>query len=35
MKNIVAKHAGKFNRSVVQKDRKNTYSRKSKHNTQY
>lgn len=31
MKNPVAKYAKQFNRAVVQKDRKNTYQRKSKH----
>lgn len=31
MNNLVAKHAGKYNKSSVQKDRKNTYARKPKH----
>lgn len=31
MKNLVAKHARTFNKSSVQKDRKNTYARKPKH----
>jgi hypothetical protein len=34
-KNLVAKHAHQFNRSVIQKDRKSTYQRKSKHNQGY
>ena len=31
MNNLVAKHARRFNKSTIQKDRKNTYSRKLKH----
>ena len=31
MKNLVAKHARTFNKSTVMRDRKNNYSRKTKH----
>jgi hypothetical protein len=31
MQNIVAKHANKFNRASVQRDKKKDYSRKLKH----
>lgn len=34
-KNFVAKHARTFNRSVVQRDRKNDYSRKEKHKAKH
>ena len=30
--NLVAKHARTFNKSTVQRDRKNDYKRKEKHN---
>jgi hypothetical protein len=30
--NLVAKHALKYNKATVQKDRKNDYKRKTKHN---
>jgi hypothetical protein len=29
--NLVAKHAGKFNRASIQPDKKNTFTRKLKH----
>jgi len=29
--NLVAKHAGKFNRAVTMRDKKKDYSRKAKH----
>jgi hypothetical protein len=31
MSNLVAKHARKFNKAAVHRDRKNDYSRKTKH----
>lgn len=31
MNNLVAKHARQFNKSTVQRDRKNDYTRKQKH----
>ena len=31
MNNLTAKHAYKYNRSTIQKDRKKDYSRKLKH----
>ncbi len=34
MKNLVAKHAGKFNRAVVMKDKKKDYRRNAKHRHQ-
>lgn len=33
--NPVAKHAHKFNRAVVQRNRKTDYTRKSKHKKSY
>lgn len=33
--NPVAKNAHKFNKSVAQRDKKNDYSRKSKHKKSY
>lgn len=35
MNNLVAKHARQFNKATVQRDRKNTYVRKSKHKKSY
>ena len=31
MSNLVAKHASKFNKAATHRDRKNDYSRKTKH----
>jgi hypothetical protein len=31
MKNLTAKHANKYNRSIIYRDRKNNYTRKFKH----
>jgi hypothetical protein len=35
MQNLVAKHARKYNKASVQRDRKNDYNRKTKHKKVY
>ena len=35
MNNLVAKHANRFNKATVQRDRKNDYKRKAKHKKAY
>lgn len=35
MNNLVAKHSRQYNKSTVQRDKKNDYKRKSKHKERY
>jgi len=35
MQNLVAKHARKFNKATVQRDKKNDYKRNTKHKKVY
>ena len=35
MNNLVAKHARKYNKATVQRDKKNDYTRKNKHKRAY
>ena len=35
MNNLVAKHANKYNKASVQRDKKNDYTRKTKHKKVY